>query len=1370
MRIVCVLFLAIATSANAQTTWSSSVSPGSPFPSDLWLTSTKSGQNQFDLALGAGGSIVRMRASVESSKEIIPTGSTITGVNTQWGLMGPVALDDGNAATDDRFYICQAGTSKQRVAPVMQIEKNATTQAVDVYSVAQDQWATHLQSAVQSKFSGLVRYEPMSDGSIKVRRVIRIGDATVNGVPLDISAPYFENMHTFHVSNFNALAASLTPSGALGEYYHQGSNIPQNAQTDITQTSGYAVIYNRDDIVNRAAVGVVFGKTQMASPNQCVVNYSDSTSAISVRPGIRLYNATPGSILDVTYYLVPGYGINAALYSRLTTLVAATPPPVLYPPGTTFTGELATIVQRLNDNLALPGIRTDRLGYDVAPLPVTTRPMLLNGPEDDADIRARLAVFPQSPEKLLQNYLYGSASQKQSANNYFFRYPGSGDGNGLLSTYVSEMGRALMWDMYRYDIAVGLGYATAAQKKQAMDLAEEYINAKFPYLGTDKGGGGNLYLETYLAMGLAGLNFPEHPDSQLWVSRSVSYVAKFLDTYFPDGAGGESPRYHDWSLELVGKFLRVMQRRLNVDMYDHQSVRSALDWFIRFSSPPVSLTSNKMVTPAWGDSTYSSNGGSHYYYDLSIFAPYYKDRDPDFSARLQDWWVRNGKPRQSLNTGAGSLTNILLLDPRLPTVSQRPNASTYSARYGMATLRAGTGTSDEFFASFKCGANGGVHSDADMGHIDLFAFGVPLALDSTSGPYVSGNTFNESVPAHNTIRFNGGSASDTASGEFQAFGTSAVADYAVGKTNYGTTSIRHMVMMKGDYLVVWDETATSGYADWFFHTPGDATLEWQAHKVISHTPQNVDLEIHFVLPSATLPVPTLTGTNFFSSDSGAIANPLASAAPDPRVAGMFTMQGDSRFGAPDAGRNPFSFQRLNYFSVRNSPSGSDDFLTVLHPRKVGVTPVLATELVSSSASGATVRVTYNGRVDTIAFTSTGATVTKGTEPAVQFSKTWPQSGASGAAGYVKADFYSSAVTTLSSSLSTTGPVEVHTGELALGASNRIPNSATLRVMPGGTFNLKSYSETVGTLVMDGGIVSGSGTLTASSLEWWGGKLNAPVSVNGNFIKKGGANWSRPANLTYTGDTIIESGTLAFQPGGAALPGANRAVLGAGTGLLLNGTSASLASLDVASNATVSTGTGALTVTGSLTGIGTLTVSGNLNLSTATIASTVSLSINGSLTLPSGDVTVKRLIINGVIQRKGIAVNAASFPGVIVGSGSITPLEDIDIPTGLDRLRFAWEDRALVASHRRSRGILGSSRDCPGRALHRDRRAGFQRIHRHRRDRRRDLLLRRRDAQRCWRQPAVHRSRRTRNRAVVFRPERQHCGIGNQRQQLHLAHE
>ena len=144
---------------------------------------------------------------------------------------------------------------------------------------------------------------------------------------------------------------------------------------------------------------MVFGKTQMA------VAEPDDRELLGLRqrqfrcaPASASPTPLPARILDLTYYLVPSYGLNSAFTTRLDNLVAATPAPVVYPPDHAFTGELATIVQRLNDNLALPGVRSDRLGHDVTPAPVTTRPMLLNGPEDDADIRARLAVFPQSPE------------------------------------------------------------------------------------------------------------------------------------------------------------------------------------------------------------------------------------------------------------------------------------------------------------------------------------------------------------------------------------------------------------------------------------------------------------------------------------------------------------------------------------------------------------------------------------------------------------------------------------------------------------------------------------------------------------------------------------------------------------------------------------------------------------------------------------------------------------------------------------------------------------------------------------------------------------------------------------------------------------
>ena len=413
----------------------------------------------------------------------------------------------------------------------------------------------------------------------------------------------------------------------------------------------------------------------------------------------------------------------------------------------------------------------------------------------------------------------------------------------------------------------------------------------------------------------------------------------------------------------------------------------------------------------------------------------------------------------------------------------------------------------------------------------------------------------------------------------------------MGNTLYGNTSVRHVVMVKPDYLVVWDQISAAQYSDWFLHSPAQ-TLEWQPHKVIAHTPWNVDLDIHFLLPAnAAGPI---VATDNLSADY-TTTNALASEHPAPTTATLYTGQGDGRFGEwgnpndSNVGRDPFALKWQKYLFVR-SPSADGDYLTILHPRKVGVTPTLTATLVSSSASGVSLNVNYNGRTDAIEINTSGATVTKGGEPTVQFAKTYPQSGVSGSARYVKAD---NSTNTLTSRLSTTGRVDVTLGTLALGNNNRIPDSVPVIVRPGGTLDLGSRNDTVARLTMDGGRIIGTGTLTAGAIEWFGGSVSATVSSSGSFTKKGGGPWSPSASITYAGDTVIEAGTLRLQPGGPALPGTGRILLSSGTELDLNGTSRSLSLADLPSDCRIRTGTGTLTLTGSRTGEVAIALSGNL---------------------------------------------------------------------------------------------------------------------------------------------------------------------------------
>ena len=224
--------------------------------------------------------------------------------------------------------------------------------------------------------------------------------------------------------------------------------------------------------------------------------------------------------------------------------------------------------------------------------------------------------------------------------------------------------------------------------------------------------------------------------------------------------------------------------------------------------------------------------------------------------------------------------------------------------------------------------------------------------------------------------------------------------------------------------------------------------------------------------------------------------------------------------------------------------------------------------------------------------TSGATVTKGGYPTVQFSKTYPQSGVAGAARYVKAN---NSTTSLNTALTTTGTVDVTLGTLALGGDDRIPNTVPVIIRPGGKLDIKARNDTVGILTMDGGTLTGtSGTLTVSEIDWYGGTVSANVTVQPEpSRKKGGAPWSPSANITYTGDTIIESGALKLLPGGPSLPGTGRILLSSGTVLDLNGTSRSLSLADLPQDSAIRTGTGTLTLTGSNSGAVAIAFSGNL---------------------------------------------------------------------------------------------------------------------------------------------------------------------------------
>jgi hypothetical protein len=352
--------------------------------------------------------------------------------------------------------------------------------------------------------------------------------------------------------------------------------------------------------------------------------------------------------------------------------------------------------------------------------PQTERPYLLSGPADKETIRQRLTVFAHPVSSILNTYLNGTEPQKQTASNNFF--------NALPATpYTSS--RRVFEKMFEYDIVMALGYATPARQQQMLDLSLPRVQAVMTANpgSTPPVNAPNGFTEDLMAIGLCALNFPDHPDAQAWIDKSVGMLSQQLDFYFPDGTALESPRYHDWMLLLLAEYLPALRRCTDADLLDHPALERGLEWLPRFSLGPFAIGDVPYSPPNGGDSTIGET-----YASFLPWAALLRDRNPVLSGRLMHWWQNAGSPTN--NGWVFPTTFPQIFDPAIAATPRAPAVSTYAPSFGEVLFRSETGGPDDFHATFRAGRRHTSHHNADHGHIDLIAFGVPLAIDSGSGP------------------------------------------------------------------------------------------------------------------------------------------------------------------------------------------------------------------------------------------------------------------------------------------------------------------------------------------------------------------------------------------------------------------------------------------------------------------------------------------------------------------------------------------------------------------------------------------------------------------------------------------------------------
>ena len=750
------------------------------------------------------------------------------------------------------------------------------------------------------------------------------------------------------------------------------------------------------------------------------------------------------------------------------------------------------------------------------PKVVSEWPRFYCGPEDKARVRQQIEAA-QATVKVNGALIAWAYDNKETWSQCTSDFWGSIHKQYDGKEFVS--GRRLGEQLQSFNIIMALGMTSPADYQWMEKKVATYINrqvVRYPKTLSRKGGMGNGDIEQYYPMLQAAILFPRNPDAQRWLDCSVDWISQCVQGCWIDGVGLESDRYYGTVLSELSDSLPMIEHCTGINLYRSPALRAGLEWWIRYISPPVIPHSFPYTLPPWGDADIGADFGNHLPYVKA-----YGTFDPDFSRRLAGWWRKSGGkvPDGWMNP----LIEPQIVDLSLPGNPDHPSApvtSTYSPTFGQMTMRSESGDANELFLTMKCGKGPNGHCHGDQGSIELYAFGRMLLTESYCGPYNFGMDWARASRAHNTVVYDNNSTDGTVSGQFQAYGASTVADYCTVSWK-GSGTARHVVMVKPDYVVIWDQAAAGSFSDYWMHSNA-SKLDWQPHKVgVVTKPGDVTVDVHFLLPTYPLPAPVGKGEP--QTGNEITTHWMASRFPEPNSAGPYTREGLGlqAWGLPPnpPPDDPKS-RYIKYFSVRSATAGGH-FLTVLHPRKAGVTPELKPELISASSTSVVLKVSFGGRVDTIKIDNNGATIVKGGQPPVQFARTYPWSGVSGPARFILCQ--DNAVETLTKPLTITGAVELIIGKLVLGANNVLPSSAPLIVRPCGQLELGGHSITVDKLIVDCGTITGPGTITCNAVDWYGGVVSPETKIicTGNFRKFAGSIQSLPGNITCaSGMTLV----------------------------------------------------------------------------------------------------------------------------------------------------------------------------------------------------------------------------------------------------------
>ncbi len=290
---------------------------------------------------------------------------------------------------------------------------------------------------------------------------------------------------------------------------------------------------------------------------------------------------------------------------------------------------------------------------------------------------------------------------------------------------------------------------------------------------------------------------------------------------------------------------------------------------------------------------------------------------------------------------------------------------------------------------------------------------------------------------------------------------------------------------------------------------------------------------------------------------------------------------------------------------------------------------------------------------------------------------------------------------------------VTAGEFALGAADRITNTANVTVS-GGKF-AAAYNDTVGSFSISGtGELSGAGTLTAATYSLGGGTISGNLGAGTATASSGttALSGTLAGNLTVSGGTVnlgsadrlgdtsavtVSSGTLALNGndvvGAVALTGGEISGSGTLTGTSYDFQSGTMGASLGGSAALTKSGSGTVTLAGNNTGYGgsidlqsgALRVANNNGLGAGAVAIT-----NGSIVAATGAAIANNFTIGTAAKAGGTNNFTVSWNfGTTTGSASPSSSDALGFTVG-DVSRVNGGSGTLLTNTSASSGYTGAS--------------------------------------------------------------------------------